>query len=374
MRFTIKKDEFAKSLNIVSKAISQNFENPILRNVQLTLKDNCLFLIGSNLTLTIKTFIPCSFEDKEIIRNYKEGSVLINAKHLFDTVSRLNTNEIVFEVVDSIAVITSDNGKSRKELTTISSEEYPDIDLETDGKELVLSKKDFFSLINQTSFAASARSQDILSAINLVAENGYLTATTTDSLRMAFKKVKIDSDIQFVSNVPARTMVEIAHLIESSNDVKCYISDRKDLFSFDRTLVSTSLFPNQYPPTKGVLNKPTNYTLEINSQDLINAIESTRIMALDRENAVDLNLTEDTCEFTAKSTQAGSAFEQVEVFKFEGEPLNISFNSELLLAAVKGLGCQDVVIKFGGVMKPFLVLNPSDDSVIQIVTSLRPYN
>jgi DNA polymerase-3 subunit beta len=78
-------------------------------------------------------------------------------------------------------------------------------------------------------------------------------------------------------------------------------------------------------------------------------------------------------EISAKSQQVGSATEKIDLFKYIGQDLKVSFNSEFVVAAVKALNCEDVTFSFVGEMKPFIVKNASDDSVIQIVTPVRTY-
>ena len=94
---------------------------------------------------------------------------------------------------------------------------------------------------------------------------------------------------------------------------------------------------------------------------------------MERENVVDLSMSEDGIEISAKSQQVGSATEKIDVFKFVGQELRVSFNSEFVVAAVKALACEDVKFEFVGEMKPFVIRNISDDSVIQIVTPVRTY-
>ena len=81
----------------------------------------------------------------------------------------------------------------------------------------------------------------------------------------------------------------------------------------------------------------------------------------------------DGVQVSAKSSQVGSATETIDTFRYEGADLKISFNSEFVCSAVKALGSQDVVFSFVSVMKAFVIKNPADDSVIQIVTPMRPY-
>jgi DNA polymerase-3 subunit beta len=77
-------------------------------------------------------------------------------------------------------------------------------------------------------------------------------------------------------------------------------------------------------------------------------------------------------QVSAKSSQIGSATETLGLFRFTGENLSISFNSEFVLAAVKALGSQDVVFSFAGEMRPFVIRNAADDTVVQVVTPCRP--
>ena len=129
----------------------------------------------------------------------------------------------------------------------------------------------------------------------------------------------------------------------------------------------------EYPNTKNIVPRVTNYVLEVNASDLAKAIDRVNILSIDRENVVDLMMNGDMVEVSAKSTQVGSAVEKIDTFKFEGNNLQISFNSEFVLSAIRALGCEDVTFLFVGEMKPFVVKNADDESVIQIVTPVRTY-
>ena len=374
MRFIIKRDEFLKSLLIAGRAVnSKNSAVPVLANLKLDLDETGLAITGSNYELTIKTTIPYSINDREIIRNVQEGTTLVNAKIITDMARKIDAEEISFEVIDStIAVITA--GKIKYNLNCIRANEYPDVDLEPTGIQINLTRLEFSSLVSQTAFAASLKEQrPILTAINLEAADGILTATTTDSARLARKTISISTDLQFSANVPAKMMVEIDHLLEGAEAVKIALSDKKALFEFENTIVATRLVAGEYPNTRNILPRVTNYSLEVNASDFLKAIDRVNILSIDRENVVDLYLDEDNVEISAKSTQVGSASEKIETFKFEGSNLQISFNSEFVSSAIRALGSEDVMFLFVGEMKPFVIKNPSDESIVQIVTPVRTY-
>lgn len=373
MKFTIKREEFLKGLNIASRAVASKVAVAVLANLKIELDERGLFLTGSNYDLSIRTFIPYKIGDVEIIRNYKEGSTLINSRIITEITRKMDGEELTLDVIDStIAVISDNHFESR--LNCVRPEEYPDLDLEASGTEIKLSKSDFDLLVSQTAFAASIKEQrPILTAMNLQAENKQLIATTTDSARMARKTISVVDDVEFIANVPAKMMVEVDRLLEGLNEVSVSFSDKKALFSFDKTVVATRLVAGDYPNTKNIVPKSCNYSLEVNAADLMKAIDRATILSIERENVVDLSMSESGVEISAKSSQVGSAVEKLEVFKFEGQNLKISFNSEFVLAAIRALACEDVTFEFVGEMKPFVVRNASDDSVIQIVTPVRTY-
>ena len=374
MRFVIKRDELLKALLIAGRAVnSKSSAVPVLANLKLELDEKGLSITGSNYELTIKTSIPYTRNDVEIIRNTKEGATLVNAKIITDMARKIDVDEINFEVVDStIAVITA--GKIKYNLNCIKANEYPDIDLEPNGIQITLTRVEFSSLVSQTAFAASLKEQrPILTAINLEAADGVLTATTTDSARLARKQISISTDLRFSANVPAKMMVEVDHLLENAESVKAALSDKKALFEFESTIVATRLIAGDYPNTKNIVPRITNYELQVNASDFLKAIDRVNILSIDRENVVDLSLSEDNVEISAKSTQVGSASEKLDVFKFTGSNLQISFNSEFVSSAIKALNSEDVTFLFVGEMKPFVIKNPEDESVVQIVTPVRTY-
>ena len=315
MKFTISREDFLKGLNIASRAVASKSAIPVLNNFKIDLDETGLYLTGSNNDLTIKTMIPYSENGKEIIRNYKEGSTLINAKIITEIARRIDSNELTLDVIDSTIAVISD-GKSEFKLNCIRSEEYPDLDLEPDGQFLELTFADFATLIDQTAFAASTKEQrPILTAINLEAVDGKLTATATDSARMARKTLDIDASIRFVANISAKMLVEVAHLAEGAPFVDIAMSDKKALFSLGKTVVATRLQSGDYPNTKNIVPRNINYVLQVNANDMIKAIERVSLLSIERENVVNLSMSDSKVEVTSKSSQIGSASERIETCK-----------------------------------------------------------
>ena len=375
MRFTIKREEFLKGLNIAGRAVSGKSIMPILENLHIELIDKGLFITGSNLELTIKSQVPYRLGEVEVIRNYKEGSVLIDAKRLIDIIREMDSEEITFDVIDTTNVIISgNNNRSTYRLNGIRADEYVELDLEADGTELTMSTLDFNTMVAQTAFAASTKEKKpLLTAIHLEARDGLLSATASDSARLAKKTLNIPADVEFIANVPARIMTEISRLLEGRDTLEIAFSENKALFTIGTTIVATRLIAGEYYKTDNVVPKNTSCILEVNSNDFIKAIKRANILSIDRESAVDLSMSEESVKISAKSSAIGSATEEINDFRYIGKPLDISFNGEFVIAAIRALGCDDVTLAFVEAMKAFVIKNAADDSVIQIVTPMRPH-
>ena len=88
MRFTIKREEFLKGLNVAARAISSKNAKAVLENFRLDLNEKGLFITGTDENISIKTQVPYKLGEEEIIRNYKEGSILMKARLLVKSLER----------------------------------------------------------------------------------------------------------------------------------------------------------------------------------------------------------------------------------------------------------------------------------------------
>lgn len=371
MRLTIDKNEFLKGLLIASHAIGSKSANPMLLGFKLETTQNGLEIIADNEEIAIWTLIPFTIGDKEVIRNYTLGSTLINAHLLTEVVRKMEGDEVSLEIVDD-RVAKIDDGNTNYSLNCQSAEEYPDIDTEKSGNIFMVSCKDLSVLVDTTSFAAlDKNTRPILTAINLRGEGGRLTATATDSARLSRKYVEIDPSIRFSANIPARVLSDVTKLFEDNLEVEIAASDSKIIFSFGNTFVKSRLIPGDYPVSNSIIPQNFNYHLDVSAQQLLSAIDRVSVLATDRAAVVKLTMSSDGVEVSSSSDQSGSGAETLNSVEYQGERLEVAFNALFVSQAVRAVVSDQVQLKFIGEMKPFVVVNPDDPSVIELITPMR---
>lgn len=375
MRLTINKDQFLKALNSVGHAIAPKSPNPVLSNIKLDLNEKGLELTGSNAELAIKATVPYMIGETEIIRNAIEGQTLVNAHFVTEYVRRMEGNEVTIEIVDDSVAKIGNGQRSVANLKCANAEEYPDIDFSISGQSFEASCIDVALLVEQSAFAASTKEQrPVLAAVNLECSgDGTLVATATDSARLACKTIRVNSDAKFRCNVPAKILTDIVRLFEGEKTVSIAIDDHKALFSFGNTIVTSRLIPGDYPATKAIIPTNFNYYLEVNAQELLSAMGRVSILSTEKDSAVKLSMSEDEVEVYSKSDSNGSANEGIQTFSFAGERLSVSFNPAFVIEAIRALKSEDVTLCFQAEMKPFVVKNVNDPSVVELITPMRTY-
>jgi len=373
MRVKVLREELLKAINISSKAISIKTPIPVLNNFKLVVDDTGLTIVSSNNELSIVTRVPYAIKGKTLLTETKNGGTLVNAKLFGEIARKVEGSQLTVELFDDTIVNVSD-GRSTYKLNSIKVEEYPELDLDTTGVSLELETKVLKKVVEQTAFAASTKEQrPIMTAVNLEASDGKLIATATDSARLSRKQININKPVKFVSNVPARTLIEVTSMMEHEPTINLSFTEKRATFEFGNTLVISRLIGGEYPNTTNIIPKTSNYYLVANAKELLAVMERVALLSVERENVVKLTMSETAVEVSSKSAQIGSASEPLTKFSFNGDRFEVSFNALYLMEAIRAFGAEDIKIGFIGDMRPFVLKNDKDDSLIQLATPVRTY-
>ena len=377
MKFKINKNEFLKGLLQVGKIIPIKHTNPIFVNIKLELTTDSLILTGSNGDLSITTSIPFFRNNQEIIRDVQLGSILANSDILCNIVKRLDGEEIAFDVLDDNEARIEVDDKASFNLHCIDANEYPDLDFSFKGVKIILDASEIANVVSQVSFAASIKNvKPVLTGVNIEGSGSKINFVATDSARLAKKEVEAEISEVFNTTVPVRTFQEIARSITDEDKITLYINDRRILVELKDTIISAVLLPGTYPNVKNIIPKNFLYTLEVDANDLIKTIETANVFSAttgEKGATIRCYMSQENVVFRCSSDQNGNSSVMLNLFKYTGERLEISFKCEYVLSAVKALKTSEVLLCFQGEMKPFVIIGKNDPSVIQLLTPVKTH-
>ena len=377
MKFKINKNEFLKGLLQVGKIIPIKHTNPIFVNIKLELTTDSLILTGSNGDLSITTSIPFFRNNQEIIRDVQLGSILANSDILCNIVKRLDGDEIAFDVLDDNEARIEVDDKASFNLHCIDANEYADLDFSFKGVKIILNACEIANVVSQVSFAASIKNvKPVLTGVNIEGSGSKINFVATDSARLAKKEVEAEISEVFNTTVPVRTFQEIARSITDEDKITLYINDRRILVELKDTIISSVLLPGTYPNVKNIIPKNFLYTLEVDANDLIKTIETANVFSAstgEKGATIRCYMSQENVVFRCSSDQNGNSSVMLNLFKYTGERLEISFKCEYVLSAVKALKTSEVLLCFQGEMKPFVIIGKNDPSVIQLLTPVKTH-
>ena len=374
MNFTISKTAFYNSLSLVSKAISSTSPLPALTGVKIDILEDRLVLTGASSEFSIRHDILVEHEINQL-SIFETGHVLMDARNLSEIVRKLDSNTLTMETVDGLMVRITGN-LAIFTLNSMVVDSYPQIDFSKPETVLNLDRSLLSEMIRQTAFACSDRlTRPVLMGVNFSYDKHYLTAVATDSFRLARKQVTYEGDIDpFNITIPKKALDEVVRLLEGDGHLSIAMNQKKIQFMNSSVLIQSQLLDDVFPETNRLI--PISFVNEIvmNTHDLRNAIDRAAYIRMDGTSTVRMDIAEDNVLLTSQSQEIGSSKETLMLNHFEGQSLRLSYSGKFMLDALKAINSSDVLIKFSGELKPFLVLNPHDETVLQLILPVRTFD
>jgi DNA polymerase-3 subunit beta len=377
MKFSIAKTEMYSALQDVNHAISSTSPAALKGILIEAREDNVLVLTASDNDITIRKTL--NGKDKEELQlNVEEpGAVIIDAKYIMDIVHKIDADIVMVEILDGALTLFKGN-QAQFRINGTKAEEYPDIDLSEPAQSFHINSLKLSEIIEATAFAASDQeTRPVLTGINFTLKEKKLTAIATDSYRLARKIEPIDTDLDTAVTIPARSMNEVRSILLGEDaDIRVCLDSRKAQFMNEDTVFQTRLLEGSFPETERLVPQKFVSVLTISRSSLIGVLDRSMFIKNENMSINHLHCTEDDIIFSNRSQEIGE-FEQSlveEGASFKGEPLDISFNGGYVMAAARALKGSTIEIRFSGEMKPFILVNPDDDSMLQLTLPVRSYD
>lgn len=367
MKITIKRLALLKILSLASEAIPAKSAEPSYVNFLLSVDEKGVEIIASDGNITIKGMIPA---DSETLINTEPGSIQVPARYTLDIIRKLEGEVVTISLIEETLLNIADE-KSNFNLNTVAGKEYPDIDMSATGEEtLEIDGENFRRLIECTAFAVATKGpKEVYYGVNINAFGSDLMFTSTDSYRLARRKVSIGGDHHVSFTVPVKALSLISHY-EKLDNVKIRIDNHKALFYVDDLVISTRLYSGDFPNIDRIIPQDTPFTLVVDSQKFINAIERVTIVSAEKQNIVRLICDDDHVEISARSSTVGTSKEVLDAVEYKGQRFEINFNVQFVSDAIKALGESKVTLAFAGESKAFLIKD-EDPANVQLITPIR---
>ncbi|MFC0273058.1 DNA polymerase III subunit beta [Metabacillus herbersteinensis] len=378
MKFIIQRDRLVHSVQEVMKAVSSRTTIPILTGIKMVATEDGLTLTGSDSDISIESFLPTEEDGTEIVEIQQSGSVVLQARFFSEIVKKLPRDIVEIELATNHLVIIR-SGKAEFNLNGLDAEEYPHLPQISEENMFKVPTDLLKTMVRQTVFAVStSETRPILTGVNWRLENGELICIATDSHRLALRKAKIDTENQETYSVviPGKSLNELSKILDDTNDlVDIVITENQVLFKAKNLLFFSRLLDGNYPDTSRLIPTESKTDIIVNTKEFLQAIDRASLLAKEaRNNVVKFStLTDGMIEISSNSPEIGKVSEEIQTEEVRGEELKISFSAKYVMDALKALEGTEIQVNFTGAMRPFIIRNTSDDTILQLILPVRTY-
>ena len=363
MIFTCEKQKILEGISIVQKAITGKSTMPILEGIYINTNKSTLTLIGSDMDLSIQTSV-----DATII---EEGNIVIDAKIFGEIIRKLPNATIKIETLEN-QIIKITCAKSVFDVVYMNTNEFPELPQINENLKISVNQNILKNMIKGTSFAiAQDETRPILQGILFEVKNKNLNLVALDGYRLAIRNEFLDTDIDMEVVIPGKTLNEVSKILEDVDDiVDITFTNNHILFNLEKTKIISRLLEGKFINYNSLLPQEHKLLININRQELQNAIERASLMAKDgNTNLIKLDFQQDNLVITSNS-QLGKVREEISI-KLQGEGIQIAFNSKYLLDVLKNVEDDEVIMKMTSGISPCVIEEKNNENAKYLVLPVR---
>ena len=348
MKLIINKDILVENLQKVlgPTTTKQNF--PMLGSVLLTATKNNLKLTTTDLDITIIS--------SQGLEKIETGEVAIPMKNFFSIIRELPPGKITIEKVKNNLLIRCE--KIEFKVSTLNAEEFPQIQ-EKGGVSLIkIDPQELEEMIKLTSFCVGHEDSNyVLGGILFEVDQSKIKLISTDGKRLSFiqkklppKQPELTSKISFI--LPVKAVNELQKLIKDRVE-EAYLSVESNRVGFDfkDTHFIARPIEGEFPNYSQYIPKEGKDKLAVDRKKLLFALKRASLLSTTDYQGVKLELKKDHLNIYKNTPQLGEVRETVDA-RYSGAHLEIGFNPNYLIDALKNLADEEVCIDFFGADKP----------------------
>lgn len=331
---------------------------PIQKGVLVKFNDTKATVIASDGELAMKNEKIIDFMVSPVFEFITE------LKMLFDIVKKLN-EDLIELALDKNKLIIKQK-KLKYTLPLMEKDNFPKYDFTTNDS-VKINTESFLNAVDKVIHAVGNNdTRAVLNEIYLDNENGTIAAT--DSFRLGIAKSALNTKENIL--LSTRLVNEIKHFKNNEFELMVETKDSRVMkIKNDNLIITSRVVEGVYPSYARLIPESFTQEIEVNKNELINAIDRLQIFKTDGVSIVQFIAVKDKgLKIVVDNKELGQNIEYIECLKMELEnDLKIAFNANYLLQALKKIDNENVLLQFSN--DKFLVIQ--EELHTQLIVAMR---
>ncbi len=351
MKANFNRAALAETFGLLTSVVPSRTPKPILRCVQITASEKEVHICATDLEVGINCHV-CEVQVEQ------DGEVIIPADRL---------SAIVRESMDDVLLLEATEGsceiKGADSRFTIYGQEpgqYPSVPEIGDSVDIEIKLNELQKGIEQCLFAAAKESSRY--AINGVLweiKGKKLFLVATDGRRLARCGVNLaaspDKKMEATKIiVPAKTMALLNKIGGEKETVAVKLVDNQALISCANVVISSNLVEGNFPKYEDIIPADYDKKLTLSTEATLSAVRRAALLTSEESRGIKLSISKEKLVFSGRAPEAGDAEIEMAI-DYKGEPIEIGFNPQFLIDALRVIKTPEFEFELGQQDRPGLV-------------------
>jgi len=365
MKFIVSSSYLKDHLQILGGVIATNNTLPILDHILFDLKESSLKLIASDLETTISAELEVDSSDS--------GVIALPAKLLLDTLKTFAEQPLTFIVSDNGTVeISAANGKYA--LASADGNDFPKPVSLNEAEGFEIQGDILAAAISKTLFAAGNDDlRPVMSGVLFQCDLSNITFVATDAHKLVKYRrddCRANSAAEFIMpKKPLNVLKSI--LVGQDQNVSVTYTDVNAKFSFDNIEIISRLIDGKYPNYEAVIPKENPNLLTVSRAQFLASVRRVSIFSNKTTHQIRLKMAGAEINISAEDVDYSNKADERLSCSYQGDDLQIGFNSRFLTEMLNALDCEDVQLAMSlpnraGLLSPVDGLD-AGDSITMLV-------
>lgn len=339
MKFIVSSTYLLKQLQVLGGVINSSNTLPILDNFLFELDHSKLTVSASDLETTMASSLN--------VESDSEGSIALPARLLLDTLKTFPEQPLTFVVEDNNTVeISSNHGKYA--LAYADGNEFPKAVALEDPSTTVITGDVLATAISKTIFAAGNDDlRPVMSGVFFQFSTEGLTFVATDAhklVKYTREDVKANQVAEFI--MPKKPLNLLKGILAASEeDVTIEYNDSNAKFIFENSELICRLIDGKYPNYEAVIPKENPNKLVIDRTQFLNSVRRVSIFSNKTTHQIRLKIAGAELNISAEDIDYSNKAEERLTCDYQGDDMQIGFNSRFLTEMLNNLGSNDVQLE-----------------------------
>lgn len=366
MEFTINKKLFLDALTRTQSVVERRNTMQILSNVCLVVENGQLAVCATDLEVAIRVVEP--------LENSKNGSTTILAKNLIDIVREFPDRPIEFKTTNNHWSQLK-SGKIQFQIVSTPSDSFP-LPRSSQVKNWVeIDSKEVSTLIGSAAYCMSQdETRYFMNGLffDMLEKNYRVVAT--DGWRLTYRDAQSNPFKSILPKgviVPRKGVAEWKRLLDSTDGpVQIGVEANNLWVKAGSAELSIRLIDGEYPEYKDKVPKKFSSLCKVQKDALVSALRRVGVIANDKSRDVKFLFNKGSLTISTTNPDFGEAVEDLES-TYEGQPLEMRFNSKFVIEAVQYVPDEIVAIQLNESLAPALFTGANNKDYIAIVMPMR---